>query len=620
MRPKISPIFLSQLVEQAPGRVRKRFDSAPAIAESWIWNLAEDVWSVQANEETVRLQPSSGVLISLDDVACTCLMSPKCFHVLACCNCLPLEHSPINEVPSDQADSLTDSNPTNDAGVAAVASQTVDVTDSMRASASMVRESLSSLLRVGARNAGILLQSGLLRAGHSCRASDLFALSNTMLRIAEGVQRFRQQSDESDSIALKEDVASAFFACHSLLHQATVPKWIVGQARRVFESLDVRKLNGVFAEPILTRSGFAGVSVYLQDPNEGGIYTVNELRTGDTSLIRQAYRGGIDLGGTTLEARTICRSAFAVQELTVSEDGRLGKGKSTRWATAKREWNDPFSSGRFGNSMEVQLEELLKWLNLPNDQRPGGWDVVALTATVMGSHGPTVVVDVEGYGRPWRLGIMIDSPELEYRHNLELIARCPRLRLRCLVRVNADAPYCADLLAIANVASQSSTLHEADPRLELPGDWQGICNTGLDRMERHFIRGIERWPEEIVLEGENDPLETNAKYTTPIERRLVGMVLGGRDAIPILGSKSHRRDCHQFKELFLPTAAYLLDLLATKSHEDSVRVAYDSKSASESRDESATAFLACDTYHRTTQLSLTMSSWKNGERQAFESA
>ncbi len=610
MRPKISPIFLSQLVEQAPGRVRKRFDNEPAVADTWNWIHQENVWTIQANEETVRLQSHNGVLTRLEDISCSCLMSPKCFHILACCSILPLEHSQANEELAPQELSSADPSPPSDPEFD---TRTVEVSDAMRASAILVRESLSALLRVGARNAGIILQSGLLRAGHSCRASDLYALSNTLLRIAEGVQRFRQQSDEADSLALKEDVASAFFACHSLINQSSVPKWIVGHSRRVFESLDVRKLNGIFAEPILTRSGFAGVSVYFQEANEGGLYTVNELRTGNTSLIRQAYRGGIDLGGIALEAKALCRRTFAVQELTVSEDGRLGKGKSTRWATAKRELTEPFSSGGFANSIDVQLEKLFSWLDTPNEQRPGGWDVVSLTATVMGSFGATVAVDVEGSDRPWRLGIMIDSPELEYRHNLELIARCPRLQLRCLVRVRVEVPHCADLLAITNIQVVRSE-SQVDPRLELPEDWQGICNTGLDRLERHYVRGIERWSEEIALEGEDDPGDLTAKYTTSIERRLVGMVLGGRDAIPILGSKSHRRDSNQLKKLFLPMGAYLLDLLATKAHEDGVRVLYESKSLSDAQDESTTAFLACDTYNRTTKRSLTMSKWKNGER------
>ncbi len=186
-----------------------------------------------------------------------------------------------------------------------------------------------------------------------------------MLRIAESVQCFRQQSDEADSLALKEDVASALLACHALLSQSTVPQWIVGQSKRVFRSLDVRKLNGVFAEPILTRSGFAGVAVYLQDTSQAELYTVNELRTGYASLTRQAYRGGIDLGGMTMEAKSLCRCTLSVQELTASEDGRLGKGKSTRWATAKREQAPPFSSGRFGETVDAQLEKLFWWLDTP---------------------------------------------------------------------------------------------------------------------------------------------------------------------------------------------------------------------------------------------------------------
>lgn len=609
MRPKISPIFLSQLVEQAPGRVRKRLDGEPSIAETWNWSRSENAWTIQANEETVQVRSHDGTIKSLNDVSCSCLMSPKCIHVLACCSCLPLEQSETNEsvhqeFSIDESDRQTD---------VELDTRTVEVSDNMRSTAMFARESLSALLRVGARNAGILLQSGLLRAGHSCRASDLFALSNTLLRIAEGVQRFRQQSDEADSLALKQDVASALFTCHSLLNQSSVPKWIVGQSRRIFESLEVRKLNGIFAEPILTRSGFAGVSVYLQDSNEGGLYTVNELRTGDIGLVRQAYRGGFDLGGITLEAKALCRNTFSVQELTVSEDGRLGKGKTTRWATTKREPSAPFSVGQFADAIDAQLKRLFSWLNTPKEQRPSGWDLVSLKATVMGSYGATVAAEVEGSDRPWKLGIMIDSPELEYRHNLELIARCPRLQLRCLARVREDIPFCADLLAIANIDLLSSESY-TDPRLELPEDWHGICNVGLDRLERHFVLGTERWTEEITLEEVTDSTDTNTKFTTPIERRLVGMVLGGHDAIPILSSKSHRRDYSQLTKLLLPMGAYLLELLATKAHEDGVRMVYEAKSVSNTQDELAAAFLACDTYNRAVTRSLTASKWITGEQ------
>jgi hypothetical protein len=115
-------------------------------------------------------------------------------------------------------------------------------------------------------------------------------------------------------------------------------------------------------------------------------------------------------------------------------------------------------------------------------------------------------------------------------------------------------------------------------------------------MERHFIRGIERWSEEIALEGGTDLVDENAKYTAPLLRRLVGMVLGGRDAIPSLGSKSHRRDCSQLKKHFLPMGAYLLDHLATKAHADGVRGVYEAKSVLEAQDAFAAAFLASDTY------------------------
>ena len=92
------------------------------------------------------------------------------------------------------------------------------------------------------------------------------------------------------------------------------------------------------------------------------------------------------------------------------------------------------------------------------------------------------------------------------------------------------------------------------------------------------------------------------------------MVLGGHDAIPNLGSKSHRRDYSQLTKLLLPMGAYLLDLLATKAHEDGVRMVYESKSISNTQDELAEAFLACDTYNQAVTRSLTASKWITGEQ------
>ncbi|MFO0923583.1 MAG: hypothetical protein U0905_13975 [Pirellulales bacterium] len=607
-RPKIAPLLLAELVEQVPGRVRKRLDGSPGIAETWIWRQTELIWTVQAHEETVRLESANGTLEKIHQVSCTCLMAPKCFHILACCSCLSLNTDEV-QVLSESEDLIATKEAFTSEANSSRPNPMVEVTESMRSAASKVRESLATLLQVGARNAGTLVQSTMLRAGHTCRVSELYALSHTVLRIAEGVQRFRQQSDQASSPLLKEDVASALLACHWIANHANVPRWIIGQARRSFEEIDVRKLNGIMAEPIWTRSGFAGVSVLMQDTAQGDLYTVNELRTGDMSLVHQAYRGGIELGGVTVEAKSLCRSTYTVQELTASSDGRLGKGKTTRWALAKKESTQPFRFGRFSDSVAQQVRAVFAWLDIPEDHRPAGWDLIAFDATVVGALDAKVVVQVDDVTQHWKLGIAIDAPELEFRHNLQLLARCPRLRLRCLVRVKWDEPLSADLMAVHGIAPLPTGDDHNRPLLELPDTWQEVCSFGLDRLERHYIRGIERWSEEIDMESNGHLVNSNAKYTAPLDRRLIGLVLGGRDSVPDLASKSHRRDRLLFSRLMLPTASQLLEDLVHAVRQDSSPDIYKSDSAEGSSRDAVSAFLACDAYFRATNRSLSKSQW-----------
>lgn len=607
-RPKIAPILLAELVEQVPGRVRQRLDSSPGIADTWNWSQSEHVWTVQANEETVQMESADGILENLRQISCTCLMAPKCFHILACCSCLSLK-TDAGEVHWEADDGEATNKALESEAKPSASSSMVEVTETMRNAARKVRASLATLLQVGARNAGTLVQSTMLRAGHTCRVSELYALSYTVLRIAEGVQRFRQQSDQASALQLKEDVASAFLACHWIANHANVPRWIIGQARRTFETIDVRKLNGIMAEPIWTRSGFAGVSVLMQDTALGVLYSVNELRTGDISLIHQAYLGGLELGGVSVEARSLCRSTFTVQELTASNEGRLGKGKSTRWALAKKETTQPFRFGKFNSSVEQQVQAVFAWLDIPEDHRPAGWDLIAFDATVVGALGAKVVVQVDGVTPVWHLGIAIDTPELEFRHNLQLLARCPRLRLRCLVRVKWEEPLSADLMAVHEIAPLAPDDENARPSLEMPDTWQGVCNIGLDRLERHYIRGIERWSEEINVEESVHLVNSNAKFTAPLDRRLIGLVLGGRDSIPDVASKSHRRDRQQFNKLMLPMASQLLDDLADAVREDPLQDIYKLTHSEGGSRDAASAFLACDVYLRAANRSLTKSQW-----------
>src|SRR5262245_16377348 len=81
-RPTVSPELVAAMIEATPDRVRRRLDRTPDAAASWEWQASEETWSVNTGGETVTLP--HGHVVAVEEVTCTCLLSPNCFHVLAC--------------------------------------------------------------------------------------------------------------------------------------------------------------------------------------------------------------------------------------------------------------------------------------------------------------------------------------------------------------------------------------------------------------------------------------------------------------------------------------------------------------------------------------------------------
>lgn len=575
-RPQISPLLLAEMIESMPGRVRKRLDAEPNVAHGWQWTLEEDRWLVAAGEETVELRSERGVITSHDHLRCSCLLTPKCFHVVACISVLSTVLTSVvtnvDEGQTDVAATESAAESTEEAVRTVASDPQMVVTDEMRAAARLAQSAVAAVLRVGASRAGLLVQSSVLRAAHQCRESGLIALGNTLLRIVEGSGRLRSNRETGDASALRDDLASALATSLTVIKQASAPKWLVGQARRAFDPIDVRKLEGVCAEPILTLSGYAGVCVYLQAGVMGrdDLFTINELRPGDSQLVLQAYGGGIELGTVAIDAKRLCRSSLAVQNLTASTDGRLGKGKSTRWALqSNRGATSRFREGRFALPLEEQIQHVFQRSLMSEAQRHGGWDLVAFDAVVLGPRGAGLLVQVDQAIAPWRLMIAIDDAQLAYRENLSLLARCPGMSMRCVGRLRLDAAGEVDLIAIAPlVLSPMDTdpnveaASDGQPRMAFPPQWDGVCNVGLDRLQRQHFVGIQRWSDEACIGEDKSRQHTADDGLDSLRRRLNGLAMGGRVAVPALGSSTHRREQRRLQQSYQTTAAQLLEALA----------------------------------------------------------
>ncbi|TWT65311.1 hypothetical protein [Allorhodopirellula solitaria] len=567
-RPTLTSELLAAIIDAAPGRVRKRLDRQPAAASDWSWNHAAHVWTIQAGEETVRLQvDADDHLTTINDVACSCLLSPKCFHVLACVTSLAV-HDPTSVAEAESAadESSSPNRTSSEIGTDVNAGDPIEISDAVRQAAIASLRAIDGVLVSGARASGVIIQSSLLRAAHQGRAEGLVHLSAALIRTAEGIQRLRRGDDHTDSEALRRDIVIAIDAAAELRQSETLTPAKTGFARRPFSPVSLRSLDGAVAEPILTRSGYAGVATHLIGDDQQ-LYQIVETRPGDATLIGQAYRGGIDLGTTTASAQTLSRSHLDVQNLSCSPDGRLGKGSKTRWAIDRK--NDTaIGSGsssweRWSVPLGDQVAAVFEQATSPAWLRRGGWDLVCVRGVVLGVSGRTVALEHEGSGARLRLGISIDHASLPFRENLQLLARCPGLAVEVVGRVQLDQAGLIDGLTLRGLSDDWI----------LPDSWAGRCHLGLDRLQRHHLRSPERFasevdapPAEPLQPGSSRQPDTRSSSQTDLfsglERHCTALVLGGRDAVGSIGSASHRRDQARLVSRGQVAAASLLDSLA----------------------------------------------------------
>src|SRR4051812_1875411 len=83
-RPRADASLLAALTAAAPARVTKRLDAAPTLANAWTWSdLGATTTVLTDTNETVTLRHAGGAVATLDDIGCTCLLAPRCLHVLA---------------------------------------------------------------------------------------------------------------------------------------------------------------------------------------------------------------------------------------------------------------------------------------------------------------------------------------------------------------------------------------------------------------------------------------------------------------------------------------------------------------------------------------------------------
>ncbi|MFU8803527.1 MAG: SWIM zinc finger family protein, partial [Bradymonadaceae bacterium] len=504
---KISPQLLAALTEAAPGRLVRKLDKEPELAKKWNWVQEEGTWAVETDsDERVRLGAKE-VLVESDDISCTCLLAPRCLHILAVANVLELEEG--------QAGEETVEEPSREESA-----EVVELGEGRQAAARALWEAGVVIVDQGAMNASMNTISELLRAVHTGRIAGLHRASAAGLRVAQWVRHLQRKSSEFELEGLREDLKDLLRTAWMLMSlevgaEGVSSRW-VGTARRKYQSRGGMRLHGLLCEPVIAKSGYGGVVVTLADGG-GVLWTISDVQPGGPERVRGAYTGAIAIGDVSMAPRELSRSGLFLQHAATSPDGRLSLGKNVRAVTSKvGDWSGEEVRALWDAPLTEQLDRAWTALCTSVPERPAGSDLLFIRGQVLGADGDALVLAAQPGGGEQTTPVRIVAPliheTLHYRDNLRVLARAPGLSLSLVGRVIFDAPR-----EVAGLAVSSEDM-------SLPESWQGRCNLGLDRLQTGYLSKTEEHPTLVAgFAGSSatDPLDA-------LRRRTDRLIYGGR--------------------------------------------------------------------------------------------
>ncbi|MFJ9557578.1 hypothetical protein ACIRPH_27535 [Nocardiopsis sp. NPDC101807] len=621
-RPRIEPGLLAELLEAAPGRVRRKLDAAPRAAEGWDWSLDGPVWTVGAGNETVTL--TGPRITESSQAVCTCLLSPRCLHLLSVVGLLaptgedgedgpgpgaePHRPVPPGEPAGDRtagavppqggepgppAPSGRGGRPEGTDGAAVPASAgrsgaaetarasgdpvadpltaPAGVDGDARAAAALAWAAGARTLAAGVRAAGSSQRSELLRAAATARAARLPRLAAACTAVAAG-----PRDHATPAFALAEYTAALAGLLDTSWRLGGGPEGPrpeptladVGIGRRSYTEVGSLRLYGLGCERVVTASGYAGVVTHAVSLAGGTrLWRIGDVAPGGPDRAAAVYGAGIAFGGSALSHRDLGRSGMVAQRVAASADGRLSGGSATTAAvSAGCAWDEEPLAVLWGRPLADQVAAAVAAQAAPVHRT--GDDLVFADLTVTGeAEGGTAVVEA-ATGAPLVLGPDGAQDLLRARNLLRLAAE-PGLALRAVARPVPERP--GFLVPVAVHA----------PGLPLPAAWKGRVNLSLDT---------------LPSAGSADP--TRSRPTEPpgadpglgaLTRVLARIAEAGREAAPDGSALPARLRGHH-----LPTAADVLGEVVGAARER--RRTATGESVVPPPDRLARAWLAATTY------------------------
>ncbi|MEU0492991.1 hypothetical protein ABZ249_27520 [Nocardiopsis sp. NPDC006139] len=565
-RPRIAPELLAALVEAAPARVRRKLDAAPRAAGEWTWTRGDGTWTVAAGGETVTLTGAD--LTDPGQAVCTCLLSPRCLHLLSAVSLLD---TTADDGPADPPDA-SDGEPSGPSAGHDPLAEPVEPDAAARAAARAAWDAAARALARGVRATGASGRAELLRASALARAARLPRLSASCVAVAAGPRD--HPTPDFDLSAYTASLAALLDLAWRLGggpegERPAPTRADVGVGRRAYTEIGSLRLYGLGCERVVTASGYAGVVTHLVSVADGAprTWSVSDIAPGGPERAAAAHGARVSFGGTALSHRDLGRAALVAQRVGASADGRLSGMSATTAATADAPpWDEGPLAALWERPAAEQIADALAALAAPT--RRSGADLVFTEFTVVGPHpegaeatagGRTLVLAADGARDPLRA------------RNLARLARQPGTVLRVMARPVLERP--GRLVPIT-----------ADGLPDLPRARRGRADLSLDTLR---WADPEPAPDTVPAAPAPPPPTASDPGTAVLARVLSRLAEAGREAVPADPGT-------RLRERHLRTGADLLTALAAAARER-VRTA-TGESAAPPPDRLALAWLAASTY------------------------
>ncbi|MEU4152932.1 hypothetical protein [Streptomyces sp. NPDC026659] len=517
--PPVAPEVTAALVEALSPRLRKRLDAGIAKLADRPVDRDGDTVRIAVDDTTyVELHTPGGSVTTPDAVRCGCLLAPDCLHRAAAASLAPVAELPLAAEPlvADRAPQPQEPE----------APEPERPTPGQLAAARTVWTAAAAVLDAGADGCGAVLQAELLRAAHTARLAGLHRVAAASSSVVTALRAARSADPAyrlADLVAALGDVLAV---SHRLPHaEGEELAALRGTARQPYRPDGSLRLYGLFSEPVLTASGYAGAVTWTADAN-GRLYQVSDVAPGGAARATGAADRAVRLGDTALTHRELSRAGLAVSGATVSPTGRLGAGAKVRAVRAPGvDWRaDPLD-----RLWRVPLRDQLARALAPDS--PGLLFLeVTFTGTVRESAGDCLLAACDSV--TLRLTAAHDDPSLPHRDNLRLLAAATDRPLRVIARLTPASHPRATLLA---------TEHPTTPGTHV--------DVGLDRLQKADLPSPTP-PPQPAPPSEEPPVHL-------LVRRIHQTAAGGRRALAHPGTGGIT-DPRRLTAHGLPTAAALL--------------------------------------------------------------